>query len=273
MSLLSLFNRPKDREASTPASVPAGRSDTSLPPGRRPDPETPGEAAQRRGERSSRREQLYAVVRESMIRAGVLTSAYRFKVLSLDGAGRQFLVMIDLTGVELPVARQAEIEAALAQAAQARHGLQVQSVYWRHAATQGAAQAQPPQVPQTPAALMEARRAARAAAAAAAAGKAGAERPPERHTIDPIEEEEVVALRQALAEGMATPAPAAADIAAPTRPAAAAPAPTGAKGKARGKDADPGANNYALLTGFEDTEMSSSRLPGSLSTTQYGDLN
>ena len=44
----------------------------------------------------ARRELLYAVVREAMVRAGVLSSSYKFKVLSLDPRGRQFLVMVDL---------------------------------------------------------------------------------------------------------------------------------------------------------------------------------
>jgi hypothetical protein len=43
-----------------------------------------------------RREMLYAVVREAMVRAGVLSSTYKFKVLSLDPRGRQFMVMVDL---------------------------------------------------------------------------------------------------------------------------------------------------------------------------------
>ena len=58
-----------------------------------------GGAAQpgnRKQERLERRELLYAVVREAMVRAGVLSSSYKFKVLSLDQRGRQFLVMVDL---------------------------------------------------------------------------------------------------------------------------------------------------------------------------------
>jgi hypothetical protein len=52
--------------------------------------------ANRKGERMARRELLYTVVREAMMRAGVLSASYKFKVLSLDGRGRQFLVMVDL---------------------------------------------------------------------------------------------------------------------------------------------------------------------------------
>jgi hypothetical protein len=39
---------------------------------------------------------LYSVVREAMIKAGVLSSTYKFKVLSLDSRGRQYLIMMDL---------------------------------------------------------------------------------------------------------------------------------------------------------------------------------
>ena len=50
----------------------------------------------RRGRRILRREQLYSVVRESLIRAGVLSTSYEFKVLALDANGDGFLVLIDL---------------------------------------------------------------------------------------------------------------------------------------------------------------------------------
>ena len=50
----------------------------------------------RRGRRILRREQLFSVVRESMIRGGVLSSSYEFKVLTLDANGDSFLVLIDL---------------------------------------------------------------------------------------------------------------------------------------------------------------------------------
>ena len=59
----------------------------------------------------ARRELLYGVVREAMVRAGVLSSSYKFKVLSLDARGRQFLVMVDLShGAGGETGRLAEIE-------------------------------------------------------------------------------------------------------------------------------------------------------------------
>jgi hypothetical protein len=79
-----------------------------------------------------RRELLYTVVRDAMVRAGVLSASYKFKVLSLDQRGRQFLVMMDLAreyGGE--TVRLSEIEALIAQTAKARYDILVTAVYWR----------------------------------------------------------------------------------------------------------------------------------------------
>jgi hypothetical protein len=74
--------------------------------------------ANRKQERLARRELLYAVVREAMVRAGVLSSSYKFKVLSLDPRGSTFLVMVDLSrGSGSDTNRLAEIEAMIAQSA------------------------------------------------------------------------------------------------------------------------------------------------------------
>lgn len=92
----------------------------------------PGSAANRKNERLERRELLYAVVREAMIRMGVLSSSYKFKVLSLDSRGRQYLIMMDLARQYMgdPV-RLAEVETAIAQNAKSRHDILVTAVYWR----------------------------------------------------------------------------------------------------------------------------------------------
>lgn len=58
--------------------------------------------------------------------------ATKFKVLSLDQRGRQFLVMMDLAreyGGE--TARLSEIEALIAQTAKTRYDILVTAVYWR----------------------------------------------------------------------------------------------------------------------------------------------
>ncbi|MGH6625090.1 MAG: hypothetical protein ACRECD_00845 [Burkholderiaceae bacterium] len=154
----------------------------------------PDNAARHKSERTARRELLYGVIRESMVRAGVLSASYKFKVLSLDRRGRQFVVMVDLArefGSDID--QQSMVETIIAQRAKARHDIEVTAVYWR------------------------------------------------------------MSMQVTVA-------------AAPSRPAplsAAAPAQT-APHKPR---------SYALLTGYEDTELPGPevRTPG-LSATQYGDL-
>ncbi len=67
-----------------------------------------------------------------MIKAGVLSSTYKFKVLSLDSRGRQYLIMMDLARQYVgETARLAEIEGLIAQHAKTRHDILVTAVYWR----------------------------------------------------------------------------------------------------------------------------------------------
>src|SRR5512140_813487 len=84
------------------------------------------EGGNRKSERMARRELLYSVIRESMARAGVLSASYRCKGLSLDAAGRQFLIMIDLASNDkADWELQGEIETAIMQRAKSRHELAV----------------------------------------------------------------------------------------------------------------------------------------------------
>ena len=39
----------------------------------------------------------HGMVREAMVRVGILSAGYKFKVLSLDSSGQRFVVMVDLT--------------------------------------------------------------------------------------------------------------------------------------------------------------------------------
>ena len=143
MSLFSWFSRkpapPKAKPRSAGAE-PSGllNADATVPlaPGRpgQPllQPVPPEHAANRKNERMERRELLYTVVRDAMVRAGVRSASYKFKVLSLDQRGRQFLVMMDLAreyGGE--TARLSEIEALIAQTAKTRYDILVTAVYWR----------------------------------------------------------------------------------------------------------------------------------------------
>ncbi|WP_439590129.1 hypothetical protein [Hydrogenophaga sp.] len=90
----------------------------------------------RRGRRILRREQLFSVVRESLIRAGVLSTSYEFKVLTLDATGDTFLVLIDLAlpAQAMPDEYLLEIERWIQQSAKTRHEMDIRSVYWRRKA-------------------------------------------------------------------------------------------------------------------------------------------
>jgi hypothetical protein len=232
-----------------------------------------GQPANRKGERMARRELLYSVVRDAMMRAGVLSASYKFKVLSLDGRGRQFLVMVDLArNSTADPTRLAEIEALIAQGAKSRHDILVTAVYWRtneHVAVgdptqkvrEAAADSQPMPLDSQPAPLeprYSAPRVSRPAPLAAV--------PASRSRFEPIQADEVAAFKQALAAGAANPAAAAA--------AAVGVAAYGARAKTFDGSSKHGPQSYTLLTGFEDTEMPDPELrTPTLSGTQYGELN
>lgn len=221
--------------------------------------------ANRKQERLERREVLYAVVREAMVRAGVLSSSYKFKVLSLDQRGRQFLVMVDLAeGAASDTRRLAEIEAMVAQSAKARYDILVSAVYWRaneHVAIGDPAHftAQKPMISQ-PAPLEPVSRPAPLVAEQVSRPAELREAPPEpplRPRFEPLQADEVAAFRRALDAGVrGEQALAAAN-----------------QGKAA-----PAPGSYTLLTGFEDTEVAGNaadaddELGEHLSGTQYGAL-
>jgi hypothetical protein len=188
---------------------PSGRIGSQPCQQRQTTPVDNAQPGNRKSERMARRELLYTVVREAMVRAGMLSASYKFKVLSLDARGRQFLVMMDLArehGDE--TSRLAEIEALIAQSAKSRYDIVVTAVYWRlndHVAV-GLPQSRHPQarpsapMPLEPLAAAPVSQPAplvsqpmpfpvtRAAAATAGGGR-----------YDPIEADEVAAFKQALA--------------------------------------------------------------------------
>ncbi|MDD0813993.1 hypothetical protein PSQ39_05050 [Curvibacter sp. HBC28] len=190
-----------------------------------------------KAERLQRRELLYAVVRDTMVRVGVLSSRYKFKVLSLDSHGRQFMVMMDVAPeVAADSQHLTQIEVLLAQTAKARHQLLVTSVYWRSNN-------------QVSTALPAAAHSPPAGASRAVAGRAnpGTSATPR---FEPIQAEEVAAFHRALAE-------------------------IGAQAPALAQSVQSGPRLAGRLTGFEDTELADDAedsRPQSLSTTQYGDL-
>jgi len=272
MSLFSWFapgrNSKQEARAALLPDSSFSRMDSTKPangasrPHSHPHSSQPGHAAQRKQERMVHREQLYAVVREAMVRAGVLSSSYKFKVLSLDPNGKQFMVMVDLAqGAVNDPARTAEIEATIAQSARARYDILVPAVYWRateHVAV-GDAQLHMPAVSQ-PAALMPEppprrvhSRPAPLAPVSRPAPLAPVSRPAPLGAVsrpapvEPLQAEEVAAFRKALDAGL-----------------------RGEKALAAASSGR--TQNYTLLTGFEDTEMAPEADAQELSGTQYGAL-
>lgn len=124
MSLFSWLQAKKPAPVRKPGASVARRSfvQTNLPL-----------ISPRRGRRILRREQLFSVVRESLIRGGVLSTSYEFKVLTLDANGDSFLVLIDLAlpAEVMPDEYLLEIERWIQSSAQSRHSMAVRSVYWR----------------------------------------------------------------------------------------------------------------------------------------------
>lgn len=137
MSLFQWFARkPAPRTPADQASSGLAHVDATVPFGAgssdRGADASSSHAANRKSERLERRELLYAVVRDAMTRAGVLSASFKFKVLSLDSRGRQYLIMMDLARKDAGAPeRLAEIEGVIAQNAKTRHDILVTAVYWR----------------------------------------------------------------------------------------------------------------------------------------------
>lgn len=200
------------------------------------------QSGHRKTERLERRELVYEVVRDAMLRAGVLAASYKFKVLSLDARGIQYVIMMDLSErLDGDTVRLAEIEALIAQSAKIRHDILVTAVYWRinQPVTSGLSSHPLSQVdhsdkPATPL------RPVRSTVAAAGAGP----------RYEPLQKDEIAAFKKALAS--ATPP---------------APGAAGQVVKSRRR-------NPAPVEDFEDTHMVDPNERASpLSATQYGDLN
>lgn len=206
-----------------------------------------------KGERTQRREHLYLAVRDAMVRSGVLSSGYKFKVLSLDADGRQFLVMLDIApGYGSDTARQAEMEELLVRTARTRFHVEVTAVYWRLNPLLASADkpgSVAPAVAQAPVAPAPSETPAPAPVAPAVAPAQA-----DKSDFEPIAPDEVEAFRQALQKAVPPPSPSA-------RPAVAEPAhPHVEEGS--------GAGNGFADTMIVDQEERASRL----GATQYGEL-
>jgi hypothetical protein len=228
-------------------------------PGKLPaEPVVSGDGAKLK--RHARREQLYVAIRESMTRSGVLSASYKFKVLSLDQRGNEFLVMMDLAkAFGRPTEQLSEIETLIIQNARARFEITVPAVYWRIDETAVVVKPRPAAeaVPSGPAPLAD---------AAAKPAKPPAPR------YEPIQADEVAAFKQALMAASAQGPAAGAESNVKDKDKSKNKDKDQDKDSANGKSVKSGPRSYALLTGFEDTEMPDLASSPALSSTQYGDL-
>ena len=233
-------------DATVPMMPPGASRTATARQNSKPAPLGPsGSVASRKTERLERRELLYSVVRECMMRAGVLSASYKFKVLSLDPRGRQYLIMMDLTNKLVGEAgRLAEIEASIAQQAKTRHEILVTAVYWRineHVVTAGLTRQRP--VPQEPAVVEPVNEPAKSVVLPFVPAKVAAR-------YEPLQADEVAAFKKAMAQST--------------------PSPSGVEPR---KVVHPLYQGLGKPSDFEDTELVEPGSPTSpLSTTQYGDL-
>ena len=269
-----------------------GASPSALTPSLSPTPSTPSfplrppadptsRSEERKAKRHIRREQLYLTIRQAMTRSGVLSASFKFKVLSLDQHGDQFLVMMDVhPSLGLKEEKLLQSEALVMQIAKAQFGILVTAVYWRVDTQAGLDKANPASEASTPNAIAVC--AVTATAPTAMARKLAASR------FEPLDDGEMIAFRRAVAAAAARMAPPESDsvktFAAPATALTAATAATVVTPKSSAKSHS-GLHSHTVLTGFADTETPElDRLAkiaklaelaelSALSTTQYGDLN
>jgi hypothetical protein len=133
MSFLRWFG--KKEQANYAATAPGSdllHGDATLPLPSALNAPRPQPVPDRKSERHERRDLLYGVVRECMTAAGLLSSTYKFKVLSLDSSGRKYLIMVDIPRDYFARSDQfSTLEGAIARAAKERYDLLVTAVYWR----------------------------------------------------------------------------------------------------------------------------------------------
>ena len=85
-----------------------------------------------REDRNQLKEKFYHIVRDCMVRAGVLTGGYKFKVLSHERADAGMMVMVDLAPSYMAQSAQLrEIEQHMARMAEVFLGILAVRVYWR----------------------------------------------------------------------------------------------------------------------------------------------
>jgi hypothetical protein len=203
-----------------------------------------------KAQRQGRRESLYSVIREALLRSEVLASRYKFKVLSLDSHGRQFLVMIDLLdATALPPQRFLAVEQLIVSHSTQQHGLFVKAVYWRanetmpeaaHVVPPASVKVEPPPAPRKPEVV--------APVPVPVAVPLVSVRP--KSSSDPIDQDEVMAFKKAIG-------------------ALQAESPNAKPGQVRNS----GARKPGYMMGYEDTQLLDDEDAATpLSRTQFGEL-
>lgn len=83
--------------------------------------------------RKASREKLNQTVRDAMNRAGILSSTYKFKVLTIEGDRTSFQVLVDISAMAIGQGTKSlqDMEALIIQGAKFQHSIKVSSVFWR----------------------------------------------------------------------------------------------------------------------------------------------
>lgn len=229
MSIFNLFSR----HSQTP-SAPEEKSRPAASPKKSQEPD-----ADQRSEHSKarhlRRDQVFVAIREAMTRTGILPANYKFKVLSEDPQGNDFMVMMSLLVVAgEPLPPLGEMEASIMESALVRFQIIVSAVYWRITELAPAAKFVPPVAAVRP-----------AAQPVPAAQPAQPVKPKSPH--ETIAADEVIAFQQALLAASA-------------------------QGQAMPLAKAPPRRRFNQPKDFQDTEMVDPSVVPVLSKTQYGDL-
>ena len=125
MSIFNLFSRhpqtplvPEEKSNSVASSKKSQEADSDL-------------RSEHTKARHLRRDQVFLAIREAMTRTGILPTNYKFKVLSEDPQGNDFLVMMSLVVAGDSPPSVNEMETSIMEIALARFQIIVSAVYWR----------------------------------------------------------------------------------------------------------------------------------------------
>ena len=226
MSIFNLFSR----HSQTP-SAPEEKSRPAANSKKSQEPEA-DQRSEHTKARHFRRDQVFVAIREAMTRTGILPANYKFKVLSEDPQGNDFMVMMTLVVVAgEPLLPLGEMETTIMETALERFQIIVSAVYWRITELAPAAKFVPPVV----------------------VGRTAAQPVPAAQPVKPksphetIAADEVIAFQQALLAASA-------------------------QGQAMPQEKLPPRRRSNQPKDFQDTEMVDSSVAPVLSKTQYGDL-